>query len=97
MCIHVLNVSAYLYQFVKVGVLACSVFVLVQNILHCLCAEQQLHLFLLVVQWCVVFLRKAADVWQPERSRVSPFTQQMEGQRHVAHGLQDPVLAVQRT
>ena len=62
----VFSVYAYLYQFVEVSILPCSVFILVQNVLHRLCAQQQLHLFLLVVQWCVVLLRKTADVWLPE-------------------------------
>ncbi len=83
----VFSVSTYLHQFIEVSVLACSVFILAQDVLHCLCAQQQLHLVLLVEQRCVILLRKTADVRQPGWSRVGTLTQQVEGQCHVAHGL----------
>lgn len=77
----------HLDQLVEVSVLPRSVFVLVQKVLHCLCAQQQLYLLLLVKQRRVVLLRKTANVWQPEGRRVGPFTQEVEGQRYIAHGL----------
>lgn len=88
--------SAHLDQLVEVGVLARRVLVLVEEVVHGLRAQQQLHLPLLVVEGSVVLLRQAADVGHPEGGGGGPFTQQVEGQRHVAHRLQDPVLLVQR-
>lgn len=88
---------SHLHQFEQVGVLACSVLVLAQDVLHRLSAQQQLHLLLLVVQRRVVLLRKTADVRHPGRDGVGSLAQQVEGQRHVAHSLKDPVLAVERT
>lgn len=87
---------AHLDELVEVGVLARRVLVLVEEVVDGLRAQQQLHLPLLVVEGSVVILRQAADVGQPEGGGGGPLAQQVEGQRHVAHRLQDPVLLVQR-
>ena len=60
-----------------------------------LCGLQVANLILLEVEGGVVLAGEGLNVGLPERVRVSPLTQQMEGQCDVSHGLKNPVLRIQ--
>ena len=80
---------------VEVGVLPRRVLVLAKDVVYGLCGLQVANLILLEVEGGVVLAGEGLNVGLPERVRVGPLTQQMEGQCDVSHGLKNPVLRIQ--
>lgn len=87
--------AAHLDDLVEVGVLPRRVLILAEDVVYGLCGLQVAHLVLFEVEGRVVLAGEGLDVGLPERVRVGPLTQQVEGQCYVPHGLENSVLRIQ--
>lgn len=88
--------ASHLDHFIEIGVLPSRVLILAEDIVQSLSGLQVAHLIFFKVQRGVIFTGEGLDVGLPEGVGVGALTQQVEGQGDVAHGLEDPVLRIQR-
>lgn len=84
----------HLDDLVEVGVLPSCVLVLAEDVVDSLRGLQRPNFILLKVEGSVVLAGERLNVGLPERVRVGPLAQQVEGQRDVPHGLKNSILRI---
>lgn len=85
---------AHLDDFIEIGVLACCVFILAEDIMDGLCRLKTSHFLFFKVERGVIFTGESLNVRLPERVGAGSLTQQMKGQCNVSHGLENSVLRI---